>query len=187
MQDVLDAYSKATGRNTLYSNELIEGKNSPGAQNASHDDALQQILLGTDLTFQMADNNTAVLKKKDSTEKQPSSKQQENNTEKSGRQQARMEMNLGEITVTAQKREENVQEVPISISVLDEFDIEDNDIKTISDIADYVPNFQQFSVGGAGMYTPSIRGLSAEVTATNSSSIGTYIDGVPYTNTRAMS
>ena len=184
LQDVLDAYSKATSRKTLYSNELIEGKNSPGTQNASPSDALQQILQGTSLTFQMVDNNTAVLKKKNSTEKQPISKQQENNTEKSGRQQAHMEMNLEEITVTAQKREENVQEVPISISVLDEFDIEDNDIKTISDIADYVPNFQQFSVGGAGMYTPSIRGLSAEVTATNSSSIGTYIDGVPYTNTR---
>ncbi len=89
---------------------------------------------------------------------------------------------LDSVTVTAQKTEENLQEVPISISVLDEFEIEDNDIKTVSDIADYVPNFQQFSVGGAGMYTPSIRGLSAEITAINSSSIGTYIDGVPFTN-----
>jgi len=91
---------------------------------------------------------------------------------------------LDAVTVTAQKTEEKLQEVPISISVLDEFDIEDNDIRSVSDIADYIPNFQQFSVGGSGMYTPSVRGLSAEITATNSISLGTYIDGVPFTNAR---
>jgi len=76
LQEVLNAYSKATGTKTVYLNELIEGKNSPGAQNASPGDALQQILHGTGLTFQMADNNTAVLKKKKPTEKQPVAEQQ---------------------------------------------------------------------------------------------------------------
>jgi len=88
---------------------------------------------------------------------------------------------LDTVTVTAQKTEENLQEVPISISVLNEFDIEDKNIKNISDIANYIPNFQQFSVGGAGMYTPMIRGLSAEI-HTASTTVGTYIDGIPYTS-----
>ncbi len=84
-----------------------------------------------------------------------------------------------QIIVTAQKVEENVQEVPISMSLLDEFAIEDNNIRTISDIGLYVPNLQQFSVGGAGMYTPGMRGLTADV-HTASSTVATYVDGIPY-------
>jgi len=88
---------------------------------------------------------------------------------------------LESITVTAQKKEENIQNVPISMTVFNEFDLEDNNIRTVSDITSYTPNFQQFSTGGGGMYTPSMRGLSSDV-HTLSSPIGTYIDGIPYTS-----
>jgi len=91
------------------------------------------------------------------------------------------EKKLENIVVTAQKVEQNLQEVPISISVFNEYDIEDNNIRTISDISAFTPNFQQFSTGGAGMYTPSMRGLVSDV-HTLSSPIGTYIDGISYTN-----
>ncbi|PIE74253.1 MAG: TonB-dependent receptor [Deltaproteobacteria bacterium] len=86
---------------------------------------------------------------------------------------------LDTITVTAQKQEENVQEVPVSISLLDEYAIEDNNIRTISDIGLFIPNLQQFSVGGMGAYTPGIRGLSADP-HTFHSSVATYMDGIPY-------
>ena len=66
---------------------------------------------GTGLTFQMADNNTAVLKEKKPTEKQLVAEQQENNTQKPTSRQAHIEKHLEEITVTAQKREESVQTV----------------------------------------------------------------------------
>jgi len=94
---------------------------------------------------------------------------------------AKEEQKLQDMIVTAQKVEENLQEVPISISVFDEHDIEDNGIRTVSDIASYVPNFQQFSTGGAGMYTPSMRGLVSDV-HTLSSPVATYIDGISYTS-----
>jgi len=90
-----------------------------------------------------------------------------------------MEATIESTTVTAQKVEQNAQKVPISMTFLDDVDIEDNDIRTVSDIARYIPNFQQFSVGGAGMYTPTMRGMSADV-HTLSSTIGTYVDGIPY-------
>ncbi len=86
---------------------------------------------------------------------------------------------LGTITVTAQKQEENIQKVPLSISILDEYTIEDSNIRTLSDAALLVPNFQQFSVGGAGMYNPCLRGIFADV-HTASSPAATYIDGIPY-------
>jgi len=86
---------------------------------------------------------------------------------------------LEKTTVTAQKVEEDISNVPISMSLLNEIDIEDKGIRTVSDIAQYVPNFNQFSVGGAGMYTPSMRGLTTDV-HTLSTTIGTYVDGIPY-------
>ncbi len=180
LQEVLDAYSKATGTKTVYLNELTEGKNSPGAQNTSPGDALRQILQGTGLTFQMADNTTAVLKKKEKnpTKKQPVAQQRKGKTQKPTIQQARIEKNLEVMTVTAQKQEENVQEVPISISVFNDQTIEDKKIESMFDLADFVPNFTMLDFGGAGRNAPSMRGVNAPGT-TMSVSTGMYIDGVP--------
>jgi len=91
---------------------------------------------------------------------------------------------LDTVTVTAQKVEEDLQEVPIAISVLDEFDIEDNNIKSISDITSYIPNFQQFSTGSPSSFIPSIRGVTSDITSLSSTGVGTYIDGISYTNNR---
>ncbi|MCG8551978.1 MAG: hypothetical protein MI799_16385, partial [Desulfobacterales bacterium] len=44
------------------------------------------------------------------------------------------------VIVTAQKQEENVQEVPMSISVMNETAIEDSMIKSVGDISDHVPS-----------------------------------------------
>jgi len=48
---------------------------------------------------------------------------------------------LKSITVTAQKAEQNSQDVPISISIFDEYLIEDTKIESVKDIAQYTPNF----------------------------------------------
>ena len=41
------------------------------------------------------------------------------------------------ITVSAQKSEENIQDVPINITMFNEFDIEDRDIGKIEDLGAY--------------------------------------------------
>jgi iron complex outermembrane receptor protein len=82
------------------------------------------------------------------------------------------------MTVTAQKQEEDVQEVPISISVFNDQIIEDRKIESIFDIADFVPNFTLVDFGSSGRSAPSMRGLSAPGT-TLSVSTGMYVDGVP--------
>ena len=90
----------------------------------------------------------------------------------------REEHKLGAMTVTAQKQEEHVQEVPVSATVLDSFDIEDRGIESISEMADFVPNFMVFYNGNAGMNSPSMRGIFAPVESA-SVSAGLYIDDVP--------
>ena len=83
------------------------------------------------------------------------------------------------ITVTAQKQEENVQEVPISISVLNGQAIEDKGIQSVRDIADFTPNLVIFEDGMSDRKTPSMRGIHA-ATESFSTSTGLYIDGVPF-------
>jgi hypothetical protein len=52
----------------------------------------------------------------------------------------RKEYELESITVTAQKREENVQDVPMSISVFSDIEIEDADIRDTFDLIHFSPN-----------------------------------------------
>ncbi|PIE73104.1 MAG: TonB-dependent receptor, partial [Deltaproteobacteria bacterium] len=89
--------------------------------------------------------------------------------------------NLGTITVTAPKIEENLEDVPIAVSVFDDVSLEDKSIVDLKDISFFVPNFYLFSGADTGMNSSSMRGISANLT-TASSTMDLYIDGVPITN-----
>jgi len=84
---------------------------------------------------------------------------------------------LDTVTVTAQKTEENVQDVPIAISVFDEFTLEDKMIDSIADISKYTPGFELQDLGGTMSFLPSVRGIFSS--AGTNPSVGLFIDGVP--------
>ncbi len=83
---------------------------------------------------------------------------------------------LGEIVVTAQKRLENVREVPASVSVVDGGMLEDLHATQLTDFAAYVPGFQVISTGAPGRTAIALRGVAP---ISPSSTIGTYIDESP--------
>lgn len=83
---------------------------------------------------------------------------------------------LDEITVSANKIEENIQDVPQSISVITKEDIEQKGIKNISDIVKEIPNMNsQENVGN----NISFRGLNTSQFTYNNPVV-IYVDGVPY-------
>lgn len=89
---------------------------------------------------------------------------------------------LNTVTVTAQKQEQNLQEVPMSITIFDEQSLDDKNIDSMSDIATYIPNFMTFQVNGLNVLAnPSIRGISSSLHA-SMVSVPTIIDGVPITS-----
>ena len=95
------------------------------------------------------------------------------------KEKARGEYELGTMTVTAQKQEENIQEVPISISILNDQDLEDRNIDGLWKMADFIPNLMIFDVGMSDMFSqPTMRGISAPASSF-ASSVGLYVDGVP--------
>lgn len=85
---------------------------------------------------------------------------------------------LETITVTAQKQAEDLQDVPISMSVFDSSDLADLQVDAISDIAPFVPNLMVFDNGLSGQTPPTVRGLSTDIDS-NNSTVGLYVDGIP--------
>ncbi len=84
-----------------------------------------------------------------------------------------------EVIVTAQKRTENLLDVPIAISVVDAQQLAKHSIKNLTDIAAIAPNFQVSSPNGETIPLFSIRGVSmSDYSVNQSSPIGVYLDEV---------
>ncbi|MEO6065622.1 MAG: TonB-dependent receptor [Lysobacterales bacterium] len=90
---------------------------------------------------------------------------------------------LDTVIVTAQKRTENLQKVPISIQVLDETRLEEQNISDFDDFARLMPSvsFQSFGPGFSQVY---IRGVASGGDGNHSGplpSVGLYLDEQPIT------
>ncbi len=81
-----------------------------------------------------------------------------------------------EIVVTAQKRTENVQDVPISISVVSGDQLDRAAIVKFEDLGSSIPNFSVSA--NASSDTISIRGINSDGQPGSEQSVGVYVDGV---------
>lgn len=85
------------------------------------------------------------------------------------------EAGLPEITVSAQKITENLRQVPISISVVNQAQIRQQRIIDIGDLTRVVPNFSYTTSGNPGGANLQMRGISSSAGA---STVGIYLDDV---------
>lgn len=89
---------------------------------------------------------------------------------------------LSEVVITARRREETVQEVPIPISVLKGALIEESGAFNVNRLKEFVPSVQLYSSNPRNT-TLNIRGLGSTFGLTNDGidpGVGFYIDGVYY-------
>lgn len=82
----------------------------------------------------------------------------------------------GEIVVTAQKRVQNVQDVPISIAVVNGEELQQQGSASLVDYAGYVPGMNVSNSGTPGQTTITLRGV-APLNA--SQTVGIYLDDAP--------
>jgi iron complex outermembrane receptor protein len=82
-----------------------------------------------------------------------------------------------EITVTAQRREESAQDVPISLSAQSELDLRRTGANSLADVVDNVPNFS-FLNQGSVLGNFSIRGITNQFVVGEASAATVYVDGV---------
>jgi iron complex outermembrane receptor protein len=90
------------------------------------------------------------------------------------------QVELEPITVTAEKREKSVQEIPGSVSVFSGAQIEDFGFKTTPDLVSMTPNLYVTQTGNAMMTTfAAMRGVTGSMTGIPA--LGFYVDDVYYT------
>ena len=93
---------------------------------------------------------------------------------------------LGEVIVTAQKRTESLQNVPISIDALGEQKLEELNIQSFKDYVQYLPSVTMTATDGAGsgynaVYMRGIATGGDGQATTSQPSVGMYLDEQPIT------
>jgi len=90
---------------------------------------------------------------------------------------------LAAVTVTAQKREENLQKVPININVLGQDRLDELHVKTFDDYVKYLPSVS-YTTLGPGFALIYMRGVASGGDGNHSGSlpsVGVYLDEEPVT------
>jgi outer membrane receptor protein involved in Fe transport len=93
---------------------------------------------------------------------------------------------LGEVIVTAQKREQSLQDVPVSIEALDNETLDELNIQNFKDYVQFLPSVTQAASDGAGSGFSSVymRGVATGgdgQATTSQPSVGMYLDEQPIT------
>jgi len=83
---------------------------------------------------------------------------------------------LEEIIVTAQKREQSLQDVPISVNAMTGVKMEQVGITNLEKLSAYVPNFSMNQTGISSTIT--VRGISSGINQSFEQSVGMYNDGI---------
>ncbi len=93
---------------------------------------------------------------------------------------AEEEQGLTEIVVTAQKREQNLQDVPAAVSAFSAEALQQRGVTETSDLMGTLPNLQVTSAYGDTQPNFSLRGISVanEFSASTASPVGVYVDEV---------
>jgi len=90
-------------------------------------------------------------------------------------------MQIEEIVVTAQKREENLQRVPIAVSAVTSTMLSSHGITSVQDLGQAVPGL--IVVPQLNSFSPIIRGIGQSNLAPGSDpGVATYVDGVYYSS-----
>lgn len=89
---------------------------------------------------------------------------------------------LEEVVVTAQKRAQSLQDVPISVNAMSQDKMMEAGIDRIENLAGYVPNLTMSELAtGTNIY---IRGIGSGVNPGFEQSAGMYVDGISYSRAR---
>jgi iron complex outermembrane receptor protein len=91
-------------------------------------------------------------------------------------------LEIARVIITAQKRKEDIQGVPVSVSVVSAEQLKASQINTVEDLTRNVPNISFSTQAGPGLGTVEIRGVSSQA---GSATVSTYLDDVSL-NTRNL-
>ena len=87
---------------------------------------------------------------------------------------------IEEITVTARRREESLEQAPLTITAFSSEDLEANDIRSLEDVTQFVPNLQfDQAAGSSNASRIYLRGVgNGDTIITDDNGVGIYVDSV---------
>jgi iron complex outermembrane recepter protein len=95
----------------------------------------------------------------------------------------------GEIVVTARKREEDIQTVPIAITAYSAEGLAERNISSFADLGNSTPGLNVTSIAGGTTQQIFVRGLAPANTTTDlnvEANVGTFIDGIYQTSRNTL-
>ncbi|MGE5502391.1 MAG: TonB-dependent receptor plug domain-containing protein, partial [Ignavibacteriales bacterium] len=169
----LDAYIKQSGEQLIYRVADVRGMKTSGAHGAlSADQALQQILAGTQLKMQRDPSGLIAV----ASIADPQSGSAAGGGADAG--------TVAALIVTAQKKEENIQDVPIAISAFTEKSLQEQKIEGGFDLLKAIPNVT-FSKNNFSGYNFSIRGIGTKaISVTTDPGVAVEFNSTPLIRNR---
>ncbi|MGE5500844.1 MAG: TonB-dependent receptor domain-containing protein [Ignavibacteriales bacterium] len=173
LQAALDTYAQQAGIQLLYKVDLVKGVPTRGAHgDLSSDQALAMLLSGTGLQVRHhASGAVAIVDAAD-----PQSGSAAGDGADAG--------TVAALIVTAQKKEENIQDVPIAISAFTEKSLQEQKIEGGFDLLKAIPNVT-FSKNNFSGYNFSIRGIGTKaISVTTDPGVAVEFNSTPLIRNR---
>jgi len=170
----LEQFGRQSGRSVMFDPARLTGARSRAVQGQlTPEEALDRLLTGTGFSARQVNANTFVV----------SPRSGETPIERSSTADDDG-YRANEIVVTAQKRVESVQDVPIAVTALSSEDLNAQKIETGSDLMRAVPNLT-FSKSNFTSYNLSIRGIGTKaVSASTDPGVAVSFNNVAMINNR---
>ena len=202
VEQALSQLARQTGHQLLFSYAMVDSHNSTAVVGEhSLSSALQQLLQNTPLTGNLTERGVILVTDTRALHNLEKGRGNMNITTKKsllatfvavfgagavssgvmaqdGNDAAADQRQLDEIIVTAQKREQSLQEVPISITALSAGDLKAAGLTDLESIGYVVPSLV-VSNRGSGSQRLTIRGVGSISNNSTSSLVGLYLDEVP--------
>jgi iron complex outermembrane receptor protein len=90
-----------------------------------------------------------------------------------------------EIIVTSRKKEESLQEIPVSVSAFDAQQIERMSLFDLNDVAQFTPGLSYQNINGT-LQLPVIRGLAQTNILGSENNVSNFLNGIYLSNNRAL-
>jgi len=170
MATALQELARQSGANLLYSLDTVKGLTAPSVQTQTTPESAARLLLaGTDLSVVKDSTGSLIIQRADS----PQSGSAAGNG-------AEVEA----LIVTAQKREEDIQDVPIAMSAFTQEALERSQVAGGPDLMTQVPNMTFTKTNFTG-YSIQIRGIGTQaISATTDAAVAVAFNNTPFIRNR---
>ncbi|MBS0420025.1 MAG: TonB-dependent receptor [Proteobacteria bacterium] len=165
----------------VYRSDLVKDQYTGGAAgDLTFEEALKQLLRGTGLTFEYLDRNAITIVPL-SLQSSPPVPEAGTAPRSSGQPEPRAANDvsrgiLEEVVVTAEKRVQNIQTVPTSVSAVQGAKLLDLGMSRLADYSQYVPGLNIQDGGSPGQTSVTLRGIGV---LGSGSLVSYYIDDAP--------